>query len=87
MAVVLHIKDIPDDFSASNLTCTPTLRQKQNAASFIKDSYDKSMRFYCVGEENIPVKAHVFRNERKTEEPHHVNLDKNVSLHKLDNAH
>ena len=43
--------------------------------------------FYYVGEENIHVKASVFRSQRKTEELHHVNLDINVSLLKLDDAH
>ena len=41
----------------------------------MKDSYVTSMRFYSVGEENIQVKARVFRSQRKTEEPHQVNLD------------
>ena len=87
MAVALYLKDIPDDFSASYLTYTPSLRQKQKATGFMKDSYVTSMRFYSVGEENIQVKARVFRSQRKTEEPHQVNLDINVSLHKLDDAH
>ena len=53
MAAALYRKNIPDDFSASHLTYTPSLRQKQKATGFKKDSYATSMRFYSVGEENI----------------------------------
>ena len=53
----------------------------------MKDSYVTSVRFYSVAEENIQVKARVFRNQRKTEKPHQVSLDINVLLHKLEDAH
>ena len=37
--------------------------------------------------DNIQIQAHVYRSQRKTEEPHKVNLDVNVALHKFDDAH
>ena len=37
MAAALYLEDIPEDFSASNLTYTPCLRQKQKATGFMKD--------------------------------------------------
>ena len=61
MAVALYLKDIPDDFLASYLTYTPSLRQKQKDTGFMKDLHVTIMRFYSVGEENIQVRAHIFR--------------------------
>ena len=46
----------------------PFLRQKQKATGLWRThNYVTSVRFYSVAEENIQVKARVFRSQRKTE--------------------
>ena len=78
MADTATFKDVPDDISPSYLPYTPTLRQKQRAISFVKASYIKSLTFSKLitnHTETISVSARVYRSQKKSEEPHKVNLD------------
>lgn len=87
MARIMSLKDIPDDFSASYMLHTPSLRQKQRAVAFMKDSYVKSVKLYAQERENMLIKAEVYRSQRKTEDPHKINIDVNFDGKKLDDAH
>ncbi|VDI40315.1 Hypothetical predicted protein [Mytilus galloprovincialis] len=87
MADILQLQDIPDDFSASYLVYLPTLRQKQRATAFVKDSYVKSVSIFRAGNERIAIKSNVYRSQRKSENPHTINLDVNETTRKLEDAH
>ncbi|VDI42283.1 Hypothetical predicted protein [Mytilus galloprovincialis] len=87
MADILQLQDVPDDFSASYLVYLPTLRQKQRATAFVKDSYVKSVSIFRAGNERIAIKSNVYRSQRKSEDPHTINLDVNETTRKLEDAH
>ncbi|XP_055995428.1 uncharacterized protein LOC130046743 [Ostrea edulis] len=87
MARIMSLKDIPDDFSASYMLHTPSLRQKQRTVAFMKDSYVKSVRLYTQERENMLIKAEVYRSQRKTQDPLKINIDVNFERKKLDDAH
>lgn len=76
MAGEISLMDVPDDFSQSFLNNKPTLRQKQRAVAFVKDAYIKSVKIFRGENENsIQITAKIFRSQRKSEDPHRVNLD------------
>uniref|UniRef100_A0A8W8P3K5 Uncharacterized protein n=1 Tax=Magallana gigas TaxID=29159 RepID=A0A8W8P3K5_MAGGI len=82
------LKDVPDDFSQSFLNYKPTLRQKQRAVAFVKDAYIKSVKMFRGENENsIQITAKIFRSQRKSEYPHRVNLDVNITGKSFNDAH
>uniref|UniRef100_A0A8W8NYL0 Uncharacterized protein n=1 Tax=Magallana gigas TaxID=29159 RepID=A0A8W8NYL0_MAGGI len=88
MAGQISLKDVPDDFSQSFLNYKPTLRQKQRAVAFVKDAYIKSVNIFRGENENsIQMTAKIFRSQRKSEDPHRVNLDVNITGKSFYNAH
>lgn len=88
MAGEISLKDVPDDFSQSLLNYKPSLRQKQRAVAFVKDSYKKSVKFFKGEHENdIQINAKVFRSQRKSEDPHRVNLHVDVTGKTFNDAH
>lgn len=88
MAGEISLKDVPDDFSLSFLNNKPTLRQKQRAVAFVKDAYIKSVKIFRGENENsIQITAKIFRSQRKSEDPHRVYLDVNITGKSFNDAH
>ncbi|XP_062596311.1 uncharacterized protein LOC134257729 [Saccostrea cucullata] len=88
MASEICLKDILDDFSVAFLNYTPTLRQKQRAIAFVKDSYIKSAKNFSGETGNgVQITAKVFLSQRKSEEPHRVDLEVNLQQKNFNDAH
>ncbi|XP_022312022.2 uncharacterized protein LOC111117245 [Crassostrea virginica] len=87
MADVASLDDIPGNFSPSYLPYSPTLRQKQRAIAFVKDCYVKDAYIYLSSKDTIQIKSQVFRSQRKSEEPHKVNIDLLKTNNTISDAH
>ncbi|KAJ8310184.1 LOW QUALITY PROTEIN: hypothetical protein KUTeg_012049, partial [Tegillarca granosa] len=86
MANVGRLVDIPSDLSDAYLPYEPTLRQRQKAYAFSKNSYVQKIRI-TVGE---TLEKLIYRRKfsgRKTEAPHTVNMTINSLTKTLTEGH
>lgn len=88
MSSVGQLVDIPSDLSDAYLPYKPTLRQRQKAYAFSKNSYVQKISI-TVGENSgeSHVSAKIFRSQRKTEAPHTVNMTVNSLTKTLTEGH
>ena len=74
MAKTASLSDVPADISDQYLPYIPTLRQRQKAHAFSKGHYLHSIKLFRNEEEIIDIEAKMYRSQRKSEEPHQINM-------------